>query len=890
MQSPHNSSNPNANSQMFITDLSFESHSAVMLIIDPKSGDIISANPAASRFYGWSRDALQKMKIQEIYAQSESEVFDELESARVQDREHFEFKHRLFDGSVRDVEVWTSKFVHDGKELLHSIIHDITERKHTEESLRAGEEILQRSFEKLKLATNTAKLGIWDWDIRKNNLVWDNRMYELYGIKRECFSGAYEAWLASVHPEDKAASEEISRQALSGEMEYDTEFRVVWPDKSIHYIKTYASIKRDKNGNPLRMTGVNFDITERKSVETALKASEEKYRNLFNQAEVGMFRTRVDGSEFLEANEKYLRILGRTREETIGKPSQILWKDPATRETMVRTLKAQGFVNNLECQLLRKDGSTIYCITSLRLYPETGILEGSIIDITDRKHTEEALRASEARFRALIDGAPVAIGISRNGVTLFGNRAYLKMFQYERMEEIVGLPIGDRWTPEWRIKVEDYAHRRARGLPAPNEYEGVSLRKDGSQFPLFVAVTTMELPDGMASVGFFSDLSERKKSEEALRNMQKLEALGFLAGGIAHDFNNLLGGIYGYIDLAKETTNLSKHEEHLEKAIKTIERSRDLTRQLITFAKGGVPVQSVGHLFPFIGETAQFALSGSNISAEFNIQSDLWLCDFDKNQISQVIDNIVINAKQAMPKGGTIEISAQNVSFETEMHQLLGDGRFVKISIKDTGIGIPGEILPRIFDPFFSTKETGHGLGLATCYSIIKRHGGAIEVESEQGKGSVFHVYLPATEKEIVPEKKNASREFKGTGTFVVMDDEEIIRDITARMLETFGYTVICRENGADAIELIKQEISAGRNLAGVIFDLTVPGGMGGKEAMQELAKLGNQFPVFAASGHAEDPIIARPKEFGFSGSICKPFRKSELLELLQKHFKNNAE
>lgn len=378
----------------------------------------------------------------------------------------------------------------------------------------------------------------------------------------------------------------------------------------------------------------------------------------------------------------------------------------------------------------------------------------------------------------------------------------------------------------------------------------------------------------------------QRKYEQQLQQTQKLESLGILAGGIAHDFNNLLGGVYLYIDLAAGEIKDKIILEYLSNATSTIERARALTLQLLTFAKGGVPIKKVEHLFPFVQETAQFALSGSNVLCNFEIQQDLPTCDFDKNQISQVIDNIVINAKQAMPDGGAILLTAENIKVAQNDHPQLTGGDYIRISIKDSGVGMPKEILPRIFDPFYTTKTTGHGLGLASCYSIVKRHGGSIDVESEPGKGSTFHIFLPASKEIVSSSPEKFASVHKGRGTFLVMDDEEVILNTFRTILEKFGYEVICKKNGKEAIDFVSSEIDAKREIRGMIFDLTIPGGMGGREAIDEIRKMNFKNPAFVTSGYAEDPVMANPEEYGFTSSLSKPFRKSELSELLNKYIK----
>jgi CheY-like chemotaxis protein len=252
--------------------------------------------------------------------------------------------------------------------------------------------------------------------------------------------------------------------------------------------------------------------------------------------------------------------------------------------------------------------------------------------------------------------------------------------------------------------------------------------------------------------------------------------------------------------------------------------------------------------------------------------------------IGQVIDNIVINAQQSMPGGGTIYVRAHNISLNEKDHLGLARGDYVRISIKDSGIGIPSAILPRIFEPFFTTKTKGHGLGLATCYSIVKRHGGAIDVDSQPGKGSTFFVYLPASAGSVSLPTEVMGEPHKGTGTILVMDDQAIIRETVTQMLRALGYSVVCKDNGRDAIDFFVSETNAHRKIAGMILDLTIPGGMGGEEAIIEIRKLDKDIPVIVSSGYSDDPVIASPTSYGFTTSIRKPFTQSELTEVLRKN------
>lgn len=453
-------------------------------------------------------------------------------------------------------------------------------------------------------------------------------------------------------------------------------------------------------------------------------------------------------------------------------------------------------------------------------------------------------------------------------------------------QEVYGDPAGR--------KCYEYFHGRDRpcptcGIPRALETKKTTVTKEvmPRENDRIVEVHTIPFQDKSGRwmvVEFNLDITERERTEAALANAQKLESLGVLAGGIAHDFNNLMGGIFGYIEIASCASTEKMVKQNLARALDAIGRARDLTRQLLTFAKGGSPVREVSPLFPFIEQTVQFAMSGSNVECRFDIRDGLWPVSFDKNQIGQAVDNIIINAQQAMPLGGVVVVSARNVALAENEHPVLAKRNYVRLSITDTGVGIPREILKRIFDPFFTTKSTGHGLGLATAYSIVKRHGGCIDVHSEPGKGSTFNLYLPAVKEQVPGSNGIRVKEHRGDGMFLVMDDEGVIRDTVSSMLKSFGYTAVTRVNGQEALTYVASAIKENLPLSGMLLDLTVPGAMGGEETIEHIRKMGVRVPAFVASGYADDPIMNDPARYGFTASICKPFMRSELAEMLEKH------
>jgi signal transduction histidine kinase/CheY-like chemotaxis protein/ABC-type uncharacterized transport system substrate-binding protein len=376
------------------------------------------------------------------------------------------------------------------------------------------------------------------------------------------------------------------------------------------------------------------------------------------------------------------------------------------------------------------------------------------------------------------------------------------------------------------------------------------------------------------------DITERKKMEEEILKAQKLESLGVLAGGIAHDFNNLLTGIMGNISLSKMYSDPSgKAFARLDEAEKACHRATGLTRQLLTFAKGGEPVKKAASIGQILGESAGFVLRGSNVRCESCLKDDVWAVEIDEGQMSQVFSNLFINADQAMPEGGIITVHADNVTVGASDSLPLREGRYVRISIRDQGSGISEEDLPKIFDPYFTTKEKGSGLGLSTVYSIIHNHGGHVEVETTVGVGTVFHLYLPASDAEPAPPavagKEGAT--VRNAGRILVMDDEELVREIAREILAHLGYDADLCSDGGEALDMYRQALAAGCPYSAVIMDLTVPGGMGGKEAMKALLDMDPEVKGIVSSGYSNDPVLARFREYGFRALAMKPYSVDEL-------------
>ncbi len=515
----------------------------------------------------------------------------------------------------------------------------------------------------------------------------------------------------------------------------------------------------------------------------------------------------------------------------------------------------------------------------------------SVRDITTQKQAEEELRRAADRFQAMIDTAPYGAHLYElmpDGRLIFAgaNKSADKIFGFSN-SLFIGQTIEEAFPNLSQTGIPE-AFRQVAASGKPFNIEQVAYSDERWISGTAEVCAFQTAPNKMAAL--FRDVKERQKMLETLQQTQKLDSLGVLAGGIAHDFNNLLGGIFGFIDLARLDQNLDgQTSAYLDSAMSALSRARGLTQQLLTFSKGGAPVRKLGSLEKTVKESSHFALSGSNVTFRCSIDPEVRACEFDENQISQVVHNIVLNAQQAMPLGGAINICIQNHRLNAGEHHFLHEGDYIRLSFTDWGIGIPREMIGRIFDPFFTTKQNGRGLGLAIAYSIVRKHHGCIDVESEIGKGSTFHVYLPAPLQIKATDETPEQKEYlAGSGRILVIDDEEFIRVMVSTMLASYGYETICVNNGKEALERIAQERTAGKTIDAILCDLTIPGGIGGKELVSVIRKTDTTIPVIVSSGYSEDPVMARPKDFGFSGSLAKPYTVQELGFLLRAVLRKN--
>ncbi len=410
--------------------------------------------------------------------------------------------------------------------------------------------------------------------------------------------------------------------------------------------------------------------------------------------------------------------------------------------------------------------------------------------------------------------------------------------------------------------------------------------RDGSEIPIDSTASLLRDDRGanLGCVFVFRDVRDRERLEAEMLKASKLESVGILAGGIAHDFNNFLTGILGNLSLARVSSGASAQtSSYLIQAEKACWRARELTQQLLTFAKGGTPSKDVVRIADAVREAADFVLHGSTVTCQYSIPTDLWPVEADVGQIGQVVNNIVMNSLEAMPEGGTIRIAAENVTVSPRDTLPVPAGSYIRLTVDDQGTGIPPEHRERIFDPYFTTKKKGSGLGLTTAYSIIRKHAGTIEADSELGRGTTFRIYLPAVPDKMPSESRAERPPARGHGRVLVMDDEAVIRECAQAMLTHLGYDVALAADGGEAVDTYRQALAAHTPFHAVVMDLTVKGGMGGKEAARRILALDPGAHILASSGYSNEPIMAAYAEYGFCGAVPKPYNMNSLGDALQR-------
>ena len=833
-------------------------------------------------------------------------------------------------------EVVTISRTGPGHSRLVGVVTDITAQREAQEAQRASQAQVEQMLASVDCLLWQARV----FEMTEGGMRWvmfvpRSHLYrELFG--RDPETPAKLEWSLVV---DAATADELDDRAHKaihgGTSGYEQEFRAQRGHRTF-WLREQVTITPIAPGE-WRLVGVITDVSERRAAEQAVRASELRYRTLYQHtpvaimeadfSEVGRWLDELRASglvdlsawlkadrrqvlhgaklvRFVDCNDTAMTML-RAKSKDDFHRRRLRLSTASTveviRQAMVSLWEGR---NTLEAEMEMKDFERQVHHVHLRWWmerTEAGLdLRQSVmvfVDLTDLKQAEAALAAEKERLavtlRAMAEGV---ITTDVNGHVQFMNPAAaaftchdsasaigkhvseICFFENDRTGEVVEVPV--RRVTQGDVVLE---------LPGRTKLvaTGGGMRLvEGCCAPIHSASSKV-----IGTVLVFRDVTEHERLEQELVRATKLESVGILAGGIAHDFNNILTAIMGNVALAAlDVEPASDVARSLREAEKATMRARDLTQQLLTFAKGGEPVRAAVQLGGIVREMTTFTLHGSRVKAEYHVEDDLWPADADKGQMGRVVQNLVLNAVQAMPEGGTVKIALKNERIDGLSRLALAPGDYVQIAISDTGVGIRPEHLPRIFDPYFTTKQMGSGLGLAAVYSIVNKHRGSIDVESQLGVGTTFTIWLPASRSEVDEESGEpmSTRHAPMKGRVLFMDDEESIRHMASFLLRRFGFDVTCVPDGAEAVRRYREAQESGEPYALVIMDLTVPGGMGGREAVAQLRKIDPRVRAIVSSGYSSDPVLANYQAHGFCGVAAKPYEVSDLARVLRAALSNS--
>jgi|WetSurMetagenome_2_1015567.scaffolds.fasta_scaffold00192_21 two-component system, cell cycle sensor histidine kinase and response regulator CckA len=739
----------------------FENSKDAVCITTPK-GRYLDINPAGVELFGYeSKEEMLGLNINtDIFADPEArKLFTKKlgEDGYVKDY-RIELKRK--DGK-RLITLITATAVRDEKGNIveyHGIHHEITGREQEREALR-------EDLDRLDLALKTADMGVWYWDIINRKIHFDEKTCRMLGIEPSTFRGTREEFYSAVHPEDRErVRSRLYRRVELNDIPHKTEYRVIWPDGSVHYIAGQGRVIRDENGIPLKMQGVHWDITEQKQAAITLAESEERFKYLVHNSNDVIILLDENGIQTFTCG-PVERILGYKSKSFLGIGFRFELVHPDDLEPVKKVfdecLRQPGSVRTIEYQALHKNGKWI---------------------------TLEAVGAN-----LLHD--PVVKGVV------------------------------------------------------------INLR----------------------------DISDRNKLQEQLQQAMKMEAIGRLAGGVAHDFNNLLTVISGNIELARMDLNPSDPLVlRLNNIMRASESATSLTRQLLAFSRKQIIEPRVLNLNELVRNVRQMLmrLIGENIELSSALSKDLGAVRIDPGQFEQVLVNLVVNARDAMPSGGKLIIETANITLDENYcatHSQVQPGKFIMLAVSDTGHGMSEDVKKLIFEPFFTTKSNGHGtgLGLPTIFGIVQQAGGIIECYSEEGRGTTFKIYLPVTEKQperLVRERRSIDR-LKGNETILLVEDEACVRDVAMMILKDLGYKAIEAHSGEEALMLAEKHIG---RIHLLMTDVVMPG-MNGKELSERLTKLQPEMKTLYCSGYTENIIVHHGVVDASINFIGKPYSMQAL-------------
>jgi len=627
-------------------------------------------------------------------------------------------------------------------------------------------------------------------------------------------------------------------------------------------------------------------------INSKLKESQNKYKELTDLLPQIVFELDLEGKIKFFSKAAY-NITGYGPDDFYENLNIFDFLIPDDKTRALENLKndiLKKSVSIREYNIIRKDGKIlpllVYLSPLMKERKPTGLI-GIGVDITLIKKAEaEIISEREKLYVTLENIGDGVITINNKKNIILLNKVAEDLTGWDNNQvigknvELILAPIKDT---EKKMIINHINESIKKGLKI-NSYKNITFKDKEKILNYRIAPILNKQKEINGAVIVLKDITEKNTLEKELLRSQKHESIGILAGGIAHDFNNILISILGNLELVKlQTAKSEPSYELITSALNAATHARELTKQLLSFSKDNSPNKKVVSIKDLLKNISSFSLHGTNIISEYNIPKDLWNVEVDQDQITQVISNIIINASQSMLNGGKIYINAENVIIDENENPYKNPGKYIKISIKDEGCGIKKEYLDKIFDPYFTTKEKGSGLGLTTSYSIIKKHEGYIDVLSTTGQGSVFYIFIPAIIKEINLSNKPEKDIKYGSGRILIVDDDAFVLKTIEKMLDFLQFTYVCTRSGEEGIKIYKEALKNKKPFNIIILDLTIPGGIGGKEIIEKLKKINPNIKAIVSSGYSNDPVMANYKNYGFCDVLSKPYTVEELSAVLNR-------
>lgn len=762
----------------------------------------------------------------------------------------------------------------------------LLEREQIEIERKESAAALLESREMLRLAMSGTRMGAWSRNLIKDEVEWSEELEAIFGLPAGAFAKSLDAYYDRVHPEDRMRVKQVALRAIDERKDYTVEFRFFHSDGSLRWMEGRGKAVYDADDNPTKVYGIGVDITERKQAEESLRKSQNHLALAQEIGKIGSFEWDLKAGKFI-VSEELNALYGANIGNLEGRYDDWLnFVHPEDRKAAEQKLEDVFSSGDLlyEYRIITSAGEIRWISAIGKVFynmegkPER--LVGVNMDITERKQAELKLLESEKRFRAIFDNAAIGIAlVDLEGQVFLSNSVLRQMFGYTE-EEILSLSISELTHREDIEKDLSLAEELFKGARDYYQLDKRYIKKNGDVIwgQLTVSAVNNDKGETLFAIGMIENITERKLLEEQLRQAQKIESVGRLAGGIAHDFNNMLTAINGYSDLTlRKLDPEDPLRGDIEEIKKAGERSAALTHQLLAFSRQQILQPKLLDLNETIQDTSKMLqrLIGEDIELKLILNPKIRQINVDPGQITQVIMNLIVNARDAIPGGGKVSVQTDDIYLDEEFvkdHYPIKTGNYIMFSVSDNGTGMDEETRSKIFEPFFTTKApgVGTGLGLATVYGIVKQSGGYIWAESEIGQGTTFCIYFPPVVEETKPEETmGIDYTFQsGTETILVVEDEPLVRTLTGQILEECGYRVIKAGSGQEAIEICEQSDC---KIDLLMTDVVMPG-MSGRELAEKLTILLPGLKILFNSGYTNDAVIKHGITESGQNFIQKPF------------------